>query len=40
MSDFRNEAGQISGKLATDGSRKRSAKGGEVSLAFKTTAPK
>ena len=40
MSDLRNEAGQISGKLATDGRQEAFGQRWEVSLTFKTTAPK
>ena len=40
MSDFRNEAGQISGKLATDGRQEAFGQTWEVSLTFRTKAPK
>src|SRR5437870_6695032 len=40
MSDFRNEAGQISGKLATDSRQEAFGQRWEVSLTFRTTAPK
>jgi len=39
MSDFRNEAGQISGKLATDGRQEAFGQRWEVSLTFRTKAP-
>src|SRR6266699_3174900 len=39
MSDFRNEAGQISGKLATDGRQEAFGQRWEVSLIFKAKAP-
>jgi hypothetical protein len=40
MSEFKNEGGQISGKLATDGKQEAFGQRWEVSLTFKTTAPK
>jgi hypothetical protein len=40
MSDFRNEAGQISGKVATDSRQEAFGQTWEVSLIFKVTAPK
>jgi len=40
MSDFRNEAGQISGKLATDGRQEAFGQTWEVDLTFRTKAPK
>jgi hypothetical protein len=40
MSDFRNEAGQISGKVATNGRQEAFGQTWEVSLTFKMTAPK
>lgn len=39
MSEFKNEGGQISGKLATDGSAEAFGQTWEVNLAFKTKAP-
>src|SRR6266481_5832056 len=39
MSDFKNEAGQISGKLATDGKQEAFGQTWEVNLIFKTKAP-
>ena len=39
MSDFRNEAGQISGRLATDGRQEAFGQRWEVSLTFRTKAP-
>jgi len=40
MSDFKNEGGQISGKLATDGKQEAFGQTWEVNLVFKTKAPK
>src|SRR6266478_7895504 len=40
MSDFKNEVGQISGKLATDGKQEAFGQTWEVNLVFKTKAPK
>ena len=40
MSDFKNESGQISGKLATDGKQEAFGQTWEVNLVFKTKAPK
>jgi len=40
MSEFKNEGGQISGKLATDGKQEAFGQTWEVDLTFKTTAPK
>ena len=39
MSDFKNEGGQISGKLATDGKQEAFGQTWEVNLVFKTKAP-
>src|SRR5438309_8517408 len=39
MSDFKNEGGQISGKLATDGKQEAFGQTWEVNLIFKTKAP-
>lgn len=39
MSDFKNEGGQISGKLATDGKQEAFGQTWEVNLSFKTKAP-
>jgi len=39
MSDFKNEAGQISGKLATDGKQEAFDQTWEVNLIFKAKAP-
>jgi hypothetical protein len=39
MSDFKNEGGQISGKLITDGKQEAFDQTWEVNLAFKTKAP-
>ena len=39
MSDFRNEAGQISGKLATDGRQEAFGQTWEVDLTFRTKVP-
>ena len=39
MSEFKNEGGQISGKLATDGKQEAFGQTWEVSLTFKTRAP-
>ena len=39
MSDFKNEGGQISGKLATDGKQEAFGQTWEVNLIFKTRAP-
>ncbi|MEY2608273.1 MAG: hypothetical protein QOH31_6127, partial [Verrucomicrobiota bacterium] len=39
MSDFKNEAGQISGKIATDGKQEAFGQTWEVNLTFKTKAP-
>jgi len=39
MSEFKNEGGQISGKIATDGKAKAFGQTWEVNLTFKTTAP-
>src|SRR5438309_5905716 len=39
MSDFKNEGGQISGKLATDGEQEAFGQTWEVNLIFKTKAP-
>ena len=39
MSDFKNEAGQISGKLVTDGKQEAFGQTWEVNLIFKTKAP-
>src|SRR5438552_7797353 len=39
MSDFRNEAGQISGRLATDGRQEAFGQRWEVSLTSRTNAP-
>ena len=39
MSDFKNEAGQISGKLVTDGKQEAFGQTWEVDLIFKTKAP-
>jgi hypothetical protein len=39
MSDFKNEAGQISGKLATDGKQEAFGQTWEVNLIFKAKAP-
>src|SRR6266436_7428298 len=39
MSDFKNEVGQISGKLATDGKQEAFGQTWEVNLVFKTKAP-
>src|SRR5438270_8405736 len=39
MSDFKNESGQISGKLATDGKQEAFGQTWEVNLIFKTKAP-
>jgi len=40
MSEFKNGAGQISGKLATDGKQEAFGQTWEVDLTFRTTAPK
>jgi hypothetical protein len=40
MSDFRSEAGQISGRVATNGRQEAFGQTWEVSLTFKMTAPK
>ena len=40
MSDLKNEGGQISGKLATDGKQEAFGQTWEVNLVFKTKAPK
>jgi len=40
MSEFKNEGGQISGKLATDGKQEAFGQTWEVNLVFKTKAPK
>ena len=40
MSDFKNEGGQISGKLVTDGKQEAFGQTWEVNLVFKTKAPK
>jgi hypothetical protein len=39
MSEFKNEGGQISGKLATDGKQEAFGQTWEVNLIFKTKAP-
>jgi hypothetical protein len=39
MSEFKNEDGQISGKLATDGKQEAFGQTWEVNLTFKTKAP-
>jgi hypothetical protein len=39
MSEFRNESGQISGKIATDGKAEAFGQTWEVNLTFKTKAP-
>jgi len=39
MSDFKNEGGQISGKLATDGKQEAFGQTWEVNLSFQTKAP-
>src|SRR6266513_5386863 len=39
MSDFKNEGGQISGKLATDGKQEAFGQTWEVNIIFKTKAP-
>src|SRR5437588_1939241 len=39
MSDFKNEGGQISGKLVTDGKQEAFGQTWEVNLIFKTKAP-
>jgi hypothetical protein len=39
MSEFKNEGGQISGKIATDGKAEAFGQTWEVNLTFKTTAP-
>ena len=39
MSEFKNEAGQISGKIATDGNAEAFGQTWEVNLIFKTKAP-
>jgi len=39
MSDFKNEGGQISGKLATDGKQEAFGQTWEVNLIFKTKSP-
>jgi hypothetical protein len=39
MSDFKNEGGQISGKLATDGKQEAFGQTWEVNLIFQTKAP-
>jgi hypothetical protein len=39
MSEFKNEGGQISGKIATDGKEEAFGQTWEVNLIFKTTAP-
>jgi hypothetical protein len=39
MSDFKNEGGQISGKLATDGKQEAFGQTWEVNLIFKTRVP-
>ena len=39
MSEFKNEDGQISGKLATDGKQEAFGQTWEVNLTFKTNAP-
>src|SRR5436189_4408128 len=39
MSDFKNESGQISGKLATDGKQEAFGQTWEVNLIFKTKSP-
>ena len=39
MSDFKNEGGQISGKLVTDGKQEAFGQTWEVDLIFKTKAP-
>src|SRR5438874_3312424 len=39
MSDFKNEGGQISGKLATDGKQEAFGQTWEVDLTFRTKAP-
>jgi len=39
MSEFRNEGGQISGKIATDGKQEAFGQTWEVNLTFKTKAP-
>jgi len=39
MSEFKNERGQISGKLATDGKQEAFGQTWEVNLIFKTKAP-
>jgi len=39
MSDFKNEAGQISGKLVTDGKQEAFGQTWEVNLIFKAKAP-
>jgi len=40
MSEFKNEGGQISGKLATDGKQEAFGQTWEVDLTFRTKAPK
>jgi hypothetical protein len=39
MSDFKNDGGQISGRLATDGKQEAFGQTWEVNLSFKTKAP-
>lgn len=39
MSEFKNEGGQISGKIATDGKAEAFGQTWEVNLTFKTKAP-
>jgi hypothetical protein len=39
MSDFKNEGGQISGKIATDGKQEAFGQTWEINLIFKTKAP-
>jgi hypothetical protein len=39
MTDFKNEGGQISGKLVTDGKQEAFGQTWEVNLSFKTKAP-
>jgi len=39
MTDFKNEGGQISGKLATEGKQEAFEQTWEVNLVFKTKAP-
>jgi hypothetical protein len=39
MSEFKNEAGQLSGRLVTDGKQEAFDQSWEVNLTFKTKAP-